>query len=378
MLYLDYCATTPMSEEALTTYLQTAQRYYGNEQSLHDPGHEAKQLYEYCKQELADLINGEADGIYFTSGGSDSNFRALYGLAHGYKRKGDQIITSPLEHPSVYQSLEKLKAEGFTVKEVGLKKNGQVCLESLKRLISSRTILVTICHASSETGVIQPLEEIGRIVKEKNIIFHSDAVQSFGKIPLDIQKYGLSSVSVSAHKLYGPKNTGFCYISPQSTWAAVTPGAVHQNGFSAGTLDIPGIASFTTASKSIHEQLIENTDKYQKMRRWLLEQLDKEIFSLLGDQINRLPHHLGLRAKGHEGQWIMLECSRNGIAVSSGSACKSYSSSPPKSLLAMGHSPEEAHGLFRISFGKDTSYQHLEKTAEVLNSIVKTSRTPSV
>ncbi|RSL35292.1 aminotransferase class V-fold PLP-dependent enzyme [Salibacterium salarium] len=369
MIYLDHCATTPMSAKALDTYTKTAQSFYGNEQSLHDDGEAASQLLQHCRAKLTTIIHGKSEGIYFTSGGSDSNITALLSLAYGNEDYGKHIITSPLEHPSVYQALNRLNQEGFSVSEVKVKSNGEVCLDSLQQLLRDDTILVTITHASSETGVIQPLKDIGRILEGKNVVFHSDTVQTFAKVPIDITSYQLDAISISAHKLNGPKNCGACYIAPGTNWKGLYSGVTHQQGWKPGTIDIPGVTAFTEAALAFHEHHAETTAYWKRMQQWMLTNLSDDVFSLFGDIDNRLPHHLALRAKGKEGQWIMLECNRNGIAISSGSACKSSDSSPPKSLIAMGHTAEAAHGLFRISFGKDTTYRELEKTVEVLHRI---------
>ncbi|MFB4163214.1 IscS subfamily cysteine desulfurase [Alteribacillus sp. JSM 102045] len=375
MIYLDHCATTPMSENALETYLQTSQSFYGNEQSLHDGGDAAAQLLEHCKYEIAGVINGDASGLYFTNGGSDSNITALLSLAYGNMARGKHIITSPLEHPSVYQALERLKSEGFEVEETDVKPNGQVSLASLQSLVREDTILVSICHASSETGVIQPIEQIGKMLQDRGAVFHCDAVQTFTKIPIDVKKYRISALSTSAHKVYGPKNTGACYIDPSAVWKSIYPGVVHQQGFKPGTVDVPGIAAFTTAALELYKKREQITTSWRGLQHWFLEQLNEEAFSLFGDKDKRLPHHVALRTQGWEGQWIMLECNRKGIALSSGSACKTSSSAPSKSLLAMGHSAEEAHGLFRISFGVNTTMEDLSVTAEVLNQLVGNKKT---
>ncbi|MFD2705826.1 IscS subfamily cysteine desulfurase [Salibacterium lacus] len=369
MIYLDHCATTPMSAAALEGYRKTAERFYGNEQSLHDYGEEAAQLAAHCRKQLAAIIHGSEKGIYFTGGGSDSNITTLLSLAYGRKDRGHHIITSPFEHPSVGQGLEKLKTEGFTVSVVDGRRNGEICLDSLASLLREDTILVTICHASSETGVLQPLEDIGELLRSHQALFHSDCVQSFTKIPIDVTAAGLDAVSMSAHKVQGPKNTGASYIAPGTDWEAVYPGSAHQHGFKPGTLDIPGIAAFTEAAVEAAAVMNEQEDRWRAMQQWFLRELDPAAYQLFGDRDKRLPHHLALRVVHREGQWIMLECSRRGIAVSSGSACKTGASSPPASLAAMGHTPEEAHGLFRISFGRTTTYRELWETADILNEL---------
>lgn len=373
MIYLDHSATTPMSETALSTYNEVSRTYFGNESSLHDAGDQAHQLLRYNKEQLAQFINGEPDGFYFTHGGSDSNILALLSLAYGNKQRGKHIITSPLEHPSVYQALDRLRKEGFIIDEVAVNENGEVSLSSLQELLRPDTILVTICHAPSETGVIQPLQAIADTLP-KEVVFHTDAVQSFGKIPIDKRQLGVDALSFSAHKVYGPKNTGAVYIDPQVSWRSIYDNVTHQHGFKPGTVDIPGITAFVAAAKELHENLSERATMWTEMRKDFIQQLNKDIFVPIGDQDNRLPHHIAMRARGFEGQWMMLECNRRGIAISSGSACKVSLSDPPKSLLAMGLTAEEAHGLFRISFGKGTTRTQLMETAKVLNEITSNQK----
>ncbi|SFE57501.1 IscS subfamily cysteine desulfurase [Alteribacillus iranensis] len=369
MIYLDHCATTPMSSEAIDAYRKAALSYYGNEQSLHDMGEEANQLLRHCKREIANLIHADPKGIYFTSGGSDSNISTLLSLAYGNQKRGRHIITSPFEHPSVYQAMNKLRQEGFIIEEVRALPNGQVDLTSLQQLLRKDTILVSICHASSETGVIQPLDEIGHLLGAE-VVFHSDMVQTFAKLHIDIKQLHVDAASFSSHKVYGPKNTGACYISPKVTWRGIYEGVTHQEGFRPGTVDVPGITAFATAAATLYEELPSLSETWRRMQQWLLDILEPLGFHLFGDRDTRLPHHLALRASGYEGQWMMLEANRNGIAFSSGSACKTSHSAPPKSLLAMGHSPDEAHGLFRISFGTGTTWEEIEETAHVLQKIV--------
>ncbi|SFM39748.1 IscS subfamily cysteine desulfurase [Salibacterium qingdaonense] len=369
MIYLDHCATTPMSTAALEGYRQAAERFFGNEQSLHGHGEEASHLAGHCRKQLAAIIHGSEEGIYFTGGGSDSNITTLLSLAYGRKDHGRHIITSPFEHSSIGQGLGRLKAEGFTVSVVDVHRNGEICLDSLCSLLRTDTILVSICHASSDTGVLQPLTDIGAILHNHQALFHSDCVQTFTKIPIDVTTAGLDALSLSAHKVQGPKNTGAAYIAPGTSWTPIYPNVAHQHGFKPGTLDIPGIASFTEAAVEAASAMEEQQDRWRSMQQWMLTELDPAAYQLLGDREKRLPHHLALRAVEREGQWIMLECSRRGIAVSPGSACKTGSSAPPDSLLAMGYTADEAHGLFRISLGRDTTYTELRETASVLNEL---------
>ncbi|WP_082236080.1 IscS subfamily cysteine desulfurase [Halobacillus massiliensis] len=370
MIYLDHCATTPMSESAIQAYTAAARTYFGNEQSLHEQGYGARQLMWHCQKNLADILHGDPEGIFFTSGGTESNLYSILSLVYGNTQRGRHIITSPFEHPSVYYALQKLADEGYEIEEIEAEPNGQISLSSLHNCIRSDTILVTICHASSETGVIQPLAEIGRILNRKGILFHSDAVQTFAKLPIDVNELHLASLSFSAHKINGPKNMGGCYINPEVLRKSVYNGTVHQNGFRPGTVDVPGAAAFVTAAMEMHEDSSLLNLEWKEMQDWVLSQLNMASLTFIGDRKHRMAHHLAFHLKGIEGQWMMLECNKRGIAISAGSACKSGHSFPPKGLLAMGLTQDEAHGLFRVSFGRTTSYSELEQLVTVLHDII--------
>lgn len=375
MIYLDYCSTTPMSHEAIETYAKVASTYFGNEQSLHDHGAIGKQIVEQAKEVISKAINGHHDGIYFTGGGSDSNYHALLSLALANEHKGKHVITSPVEHPSVTNTLKILEERGFTISVAPVNRDGEVCVKSLEKLIRPDTTFVTICHASSEIGTIQPLEEIGQMLSEKKVLFHSDCVQTFGKIIVDVQRLRLSAMSISAHKLYGPKGVGACYIDPKVSWRSLVPNTTHQHGFKQGTMNTPAIAAFAVA---VSEMLNFREVEEQRMKQWqrrFLNQMNRDHIFLLGHPTNRLPNHLSLRIQHMEGQEVMLECNRHGLSISTGSACMVGQSAPPQSLQAMGYTIEEANGLFRISFGRQTKGEHLDKAVQILNRLSKNRAT---
>lgn len=369
MIYLDYCSTTPMSREAIETYAKVASTYFGNEQSLHDDGAIAKQIVEQARNVVSNAINGRREGIFFTGGGSDSNYHALLSLALAHEHKGKHIITSPVEHPSVTNTLKVLEERGFTISIAPVNRYGEVSIEELAKLIRPDTILVTICHASSEIGTIQPLEEIGQLLANKNILFHSDCVQTFGKIALDVERFRLSAISISAHKIYGPKGVGACYIDPKVSWRSIVPQTTHQRGFKQGTLNSPGIAAFAVAVSEILEFRDKEEQRFRQLQQHFLKQMDAENISLLGHPTKRLPNHLSLRIDKMEGQEVMLECNRHDLAISTGSACMIGQADPPQSLLAMGFTMDEANGLFRISFGRQTTVEHIDKAIHVIHQL---------
>ncbi|WP_223702895.1 IscS subfamily cysteine desulfurase [Sutcliffiella deserti] len=373
MIYLDYAATTPIRTEALEVYQQVSQHYYGNSSSLHDVGTSSQQLLETCRAELAKLIHGKKEGIYFTSGGSESNYLAIRSLLKGNEKKGKHIITTKTEHSSIYQLCIALEKEGYNVTFLDVDHNGIISIQQLVENISSDTCLVSIHHANSETGIIQPLEAIGKILHEKKILFHSDCVQTFGKLPIDVEKLHLSSLSISAHKIYGPKGVGALYINPAVSWQSLYPGTSHERGLRPGTVNVPGIASFVTAAQLLEKSRETNKEKDRKLRQYFIEQVKKRWLPIVIEAENAscLPTILGLRIVGMEGQHVMLECNRKQIAISTGSACQVGSQAPSRTMIATGKSSDEAREFIRLSFGKDTTMEHIDAVVDAIGDILE-------
>lgn len=373
MIYLDNAATTPIREEALQVYTEVSRNYFGNSSSLHDIGSNAKQLLELCRNELADKINGEAEGIYFTSGGSESNHLAIRSLLDAHKTKGNHLITSSTEHSSVHNLCKQLETEGYDVTFLPADQYGQVRLQDLQSAITDKTILVSIQFANPEIGTIQPIVEIGTFLQERNILFHSDCVQAFGKVPIDVKKAHIDSLSISSHKIYGPKGVGACYISPSVMWKMQVPGTTHENGFRPGTVNVPGIASFITAAQLICSEMESNSGKYHGLRDRLLTGLAtlKHDIMVEGHVTDQLPHIVGLSVARAQGQYIMLECNRYGIAISTGTACQIGMQNPSKTMLAIGKSEDEAKQLIRLSFGHMTKNEDIDKVVDVLQKITE-------
>lgn len=244
MIYLDYAATTPMSAEALQTYTKAASQYFGNEQSLHDIGGTVSSLLQVCRKTFAEMIGGKEQGIFFTSGGSESNYLAIQSLLNAQNKK--HIITTPMEHASIRSYFQSLQSKGYTITEIPVDKNGLIRLIDLEEAITEDTVLASIQHGNSEIGTVQNIAEIGALLKKYNVLFHSDCVQTFGKLPIHVFEMGIDSLSVSAHKIYGPKGVGACYINPQVRWTQIFPGTSHEKGFRPGTVNVPGIAAFNS------------------------------------------------------------------------------------------------------------------------------------
>jgi cysteine desulfurase len=371
MIYLDYAATTPMSEKALQTYVEAASAYFGNASSLHDIGSAAERLLTLCRRELAYIINGEERGVYFTSGGTEANILAVRSLVNAHRHRGNHLITTEIEHASLYHLFKQLEMEGFSVTYLPVDRFGQIRLHDLQRAITPKTILASIQHANSEIGTIQPIAEIGQLLRRHGVIFHSDCVQTFGKIRIDVKKMCIDSLSISAHKIYGPKGVGAVYIDPRINWQPCFPNATHEYGFRPGTVNVPGIASFITAAQHICENIEAEQTRFEQLRRYFLAMIrEKQLpITIEGHPCMRLPHIIGLSVHGVEGQYVMLECNRDRIAISTGSACQIGKQAPSRTMLAVGKTEEEAKQLIRVSFGKWTTKNDIDQLISSLERI---------
>ncbi|GAB3059325.1 IscS subfamily cysteine desulfurase [Virgibacillus ainsalahensis] len=370
MIYLDYAATTPMSEEALEIYTKVSTTYYGNPSSLHDTGSNAFLLLENCRQELANLLQAEKEGMYFTSGGSEANLLALQSLIDAHKDKGNHLITTATEHASVHNFFRKMEAEGFDVTYLPVDEQGAVDSEDVKNAIRENTILASIHHANGEIGTIQPIEAIGEVLHEKDVIFHADCVQTFGKIPIHLSKTNIDSISISSHKIYGPKGVGAAYIRPGLRWKSQLPNTTHESGFRPGTLNVAGIAAFVTAAKAGCKDMKREGERITALREKLIDQLAGKGITIEGHPSNFLPHILGLRVEGMEGQYMMLECNRHGIAISTGSACQAGLQQPSRTITAIGRTDAEAKQFIRLSLGKHTNPEDINRTGEVFDQVL--------
>lgn len=373
MIYLDHAATTPMSEEALAVYVESAKKYFGNASSLHDIGTAANELLTVCRKQIAQLVGGEEKGIYFTSGGTEANVLAIRSLAYAHCHKGKHIITSSVEHASVHAVCAQLEQEGFTVTYVPVDRFGQVNIEALERALTEETILVSIQHANSEIGTIQTLKQIGELLKKKQIIFHSDCVQTFGKIPIDVKQFHLDSISIASHKIYGPKGVGAVYINPRVPWHMSLPNTTHEGGFRPGTVNVPGIASFTTAALEIEKKRTTAQHHMNELRRYFVEQIvQKQLpITVFEHPTDQLPQIVGCLVHGFEGQYVMLHCNRHGIAISTGSACQVGKQAPSKTMIAIGKEDDEAKQFIRLSFGVHTTKSEIEAVVSVLEQLQK-------
>lgn len=369
MNYFDYAASTPLHPEAALVYTTLSKSCYGNTSSLHEVGAEAQNMLAYCRSELANKLGVETAGVYFTSGGTESNLLSIISLAKANVHKGKHIISTLGEHPSVDSALEYLKEDGFEITKIPFTEEGFVDLHLFKKAIRPDTILVSIQHVNPEIGSIQPLEDIAKITKEYGILLHSDCIQSFGKIDLTSVARLVDSLTISSHKVNGPKGVGAAYIHPRHRIVPVFPGLFHESAFRGGTVNVPGIAAFTEATKQNREM----NDLFILFRNTLLEKISQypELFTVYtcNEKDKQLPHIIGLRVHQVEGQLMMLELNRHGFAISTGSACQVGQQHSSKVMMALQIDPQRAKEFIRISFGASTTLESVHALADCMIQI---------
>ncbi len=378
LIYLDFAATTPISEAALQAFIHTSKVFYYNTESLHDGGLYAKDLLEHARNSIANLLRREKEGFYFTGGGSDGNFLALTSLAYGAKKNGRHIITSNIEHPSVEYALTFLEKNGYEVSRIPVNCSGKVSLDQLGSAIREDTILATIQHVNSETGMVQDIKQIGTFLADKGVLFHSDCVQSFGKYSTDyFSSVSIDSFTVSAHKIHGPKGTGAVYISPAVHIQPLLSDVAHERGFRPGTVDMPSIVAFVTAADEYIKKQSAIYQHAEEMRKEFLSLILKNKDIIYEGKADSSPFIIPIRIIGLEGQIVMQELNRRKIAVSTGSACKNGQQEPSKALLALGRTDSEAHGLVRISLSHQTTIEDITMLGNALNEITNKFRSVS-
>ncbi|MFS0644782.1 IscS subfamily cysteine desulfurase [Siminovitchia sp. 179-K 8D1 HS] len=368
MKYFDYAASCPLDGEAEKAYLKASAEYYGNASSLHDAGDKARQLLEHCRREFARFFGVSKNGIYFTSGGSEGNFLSIQALLSASPKKGKHIVTGMAEHSSVANTMEKLKQAGYEVTYLPLRPDGRIDPDCFGDALRDDTVVASIQHGNPEIGTIQPIEEIGRLCKEKGILFHSDCVQTFGKSDLTTISPFVDSLTISGHKFYGPKGVGAVYVNPALAWKPFYPGTTHENGFRPGTVNVPGIAAMAVAAKKAIQQMEMRTKHFTHLRQTFMQSLAPAESTFIVYNAD-LPSTVGMRVKGLEGQFVMLECNRRGFAISTGSACSVNLQTPSKTMTAMGIAGKEAKEFIRISFGRETSGEDVKRLGETLVNI---------
>ncbi|MFZ3116043.1 MAG: cysteine desulfurase NifS [Syntrophales bacterium] len=378
-LYLDHAATTPTDPEVVAAMLPYFSEIFGNPSSLHTFGQEARRAMEEARERVAAFIGALPEEIVFTSGGTESDNYALIGGALALRDKGDHIITTVIEHHAILETCHYLERKGFRVTYLPVDEQGIVNPETLRQAITEKTILISVMHANNEIGAIQPLAEIGRIASEREIPLHTDAVQTFGHLPINVVDLGVTFLSASAHKLYGPKGVGILYIKKGAKITSFLHGGEQERGHRASTQNVPGIVGFAKAvelaEKSMPEEVARLTSLRDRFIKGVLEGI--EHTSLNGHPVRRLPNNANICVGYIEGEALILRLDMNGVACSSGSACSSASMEPSHVLKSIGLAPELAHGALRFSLGRSTSLEDIDDVLEMLPDIVEKLRSIS-
>lgn len=371
-IYLDNGATTKIDKEVLKEMMPYFENEYGNASSLHSLGLNAKTAIENAREVIAKSINAKAEEIIFTSGGTESNNFALKSYAFNNKDKGNHIITTQVEHKSILETCKWLEKQGFEISYLGVDKDGFVDLKTLEKAITKKTILISIIHANNEIGTINNLETIGKICKEKNICFHSDACQSYTKVDIDVNKMNLNLLTINAHKIHGPKGIGALYIKKGTNIKSWQNGGAHEMNFRAGTENVSGIVGFAKAVKIANKKDLK---KIQKLRDKLISGiLEIPDVKLNGPKENRLCNNVNVSFKGIEGEAIGGYLDSFGICSSTGSACSSIKLEPSYVLKAIGKTNEEANGSLRLTLSKYTTEKEIDFVLEKIPIIVKKLR----
>lgn len=366
-IYMDHAATTPMDPDVFKAMEPWLKEDYGNPSTLYSVGTVAAQAMEKARSDIAAALRAEPEEIYFTSGGTESDNWALKGIAESRGKKGHHIVTSAIEHHAVLEPLEYLEKKGYEVTRVSVDGAGMVDPEEVRKAIRPDTILISIMHANNEVGTIQPTAEIGRIAREAEVLFHTDAVQAAGKLPLDVEELNADLLSLSAHKFYGPKGIGALYAKKKVRPTPLLHGGAQERRRRAGTSNVPGIVGMARALELGTERMTEDAEREEKLRDALWEGLQDKVpdVHLNGHPSARLPGTLNFRVEGIEGESMILCLDMNRIAVSSGSACTTGSLEASHVLLAMGIPAEEAHGSLRVTLGRSTTQEHIDHFLEV-------------
>ena len=377
--YLDNSATTQTCPEAVEKIVELLTVRYGNPSSLHKKGIEAEKEIRLARQIIADYLGCDISEIYFTSGGSESDNWAIETACKFGKLTGkNQIITSAFEHHAILHTLEEKQKQGFEIVYLPVYENGIIHLEDLKNAITNKTCLVTIMFANNEIGTIQPISEIGALCREKQIIFHTDAVQAVGHLPIDVKKMNIDMLSMSGHKFHGPKGVGALYCKKGTPLFSFIHGGAQERNRRAGTENLPGVVGMSVALDLACKEMAETASHEIKLRNKLFEELSKIPHSKInGDLVNRLPNNFNMSFEGVEGESLLLLLDDKGICASSGSACTSGSLDPSHVLLAIGLPHEIAHGSLRLTLSKFSTGQEIDETIKAVPKIVEYLRTIS-
>ncbi|WP_438311103.1 cysteine desulfurase family protein [Sporosarcina sp. FA9] len=377
-IYLDHAATTPVHPEVSARYVELLGTLFGNPSSIHSYGREARKWLDASRKTMAISINADPSEIIFTSGGTEADNTAIFGTAYALKNKGNHIITTNIEHPAVLNACKQLELEGFDVTYLEVDDNGLITSEQVRTALKDTTILVSIMYGNNEVGTIQPIQLIGDILKDHPAVFHTDAVQAYGHVPLDVQKLGVDLLSVSAHKLNGPKGVGFLYQRKGIDTKVLQVGGQQERKRRGGTENVPAIVAFSDAVKLMQLSIEDNRMKYNDFGDILEKVLKMEgvNYEINASAVEKLPHVLNISFPGTDIESLLVNLDMAGICVSSGSACSAGSLDPSHVLLAMyGSDAPQLRNSVRFSFGLGLNRQLIEeaamKTAEIINRLVK-------
>jgi len=376
IIYLDYASTTPVDPRVLKTMLPYFTEKFGNTMSLHSFGREASQALTEARKTLASIINADPEEIIFTGSATESNNLAVKGLAAFYGKEKNEIIISPTEHDCILESARSLSSQGFKIHYLPVDRNGLIDLKKLEQLINSKTLLVSVIHGNNEVGTLQDLSAIGKICREKQVFFHTDAAQSFVREKIDVKKMQIDLLTGSSQKIYGPKGAALLYVRKGVVLKPVLHGGGHENGLRSSTSNLPAIVGFAKAAQIMQKNRVEENKRIARLRDLLVKEVLEKIprTKLNGHPTQRLANNANISFAGVEGESLLLELDFNGIAVSTGSACSSRTLEPSHVLMALGLQPEQAHGSIRFSLGRWTTKSEIKKTVKVLEKVVKKIR----
>lgn len=373
--YFDNAATTPIAEKVLIKMFPYLTNSYGNASAMYGLGRQAKKAIEEARGEVASIINVNPKDIYFTASGSECDNTALKGFAYANKNKGNHIITSKIEHHAILETCETLTKQGFKITYLNVNKDGMVDLNELINAIRTDTILISIMFANNEIGTIEPIEEIAKVAKAKNIVFHTDAVQAVGNIPIDCKKMGIDMLSMSAHKLHGPKGVGALYIRNGINIEKYINGGHQEKNKRAGTENVAGIVGLGEAAKLARQNLDYHMKYLSGLRDYYIKRILTEIpnSKVNGSIEKRLPGNANISFNGSDAQELLFRLDEVGICASSGSACNTGNKEPSHVLTAIGLSLEQARGALRTTFGEDNSFDDIDFLVETLKKFIKNS-----
>ena len=379
LIYLDNAATTKTSEEVVAAMLPYFTEYYGNPSSVYEFASESKKAVSNARRTIAETLGAQENEIYFTAGGSEADNWALKATAEAYQSKGKHIITTKIEHHAILHTAEYLEKRGFEITYIGVDENGVVKVDELEKAIRPDTILISVMFANNEIGTIQPIKEIGEIAKKHGVLFHTDAVQAYGQLPINVDELHIDMLSSSGHKLNGPKGIGFLYIRKGVKIRSFVHGGAQERKRRAGTENVPGIVGYGKAAEIAAKTMKERTAKEIELRDHLIDRVFAEVpyTRLNGHRTNRLPNNANFSFQFVEGESLLILLDNNGICGSSGSACTSGSLDPSHVLLAIGLPHEIAHGSLRLTLSAETTMEDIDFVVDCIKQIIERLRSMS-